>query len=112
MIVWGPRGAEVARATRTMWGLKMNGQTPDPGLLVEEKKFFVAHKEGWLQEYAGRFPLIHGTELTGDFETREGAVSEGLLRYGRDPFLVRTPEEEEIVLSAPALTLGLISCQP
>ncbi len=58
--------------------------------------------------YVGQFVVIHGDELVGLYETEEQAMSEGVRRFGREPFLVRQAGNKESVLSNPALSLGII----
>lgn len=76
--------------------------------LTEEIEFYNQHKEDFLHKYTNRYLLIKGSELIGNFETRDRAVGEGVRRFGVGPFLVRLSGEDAIVASIPALSLGLL----
>ena len=76
-------------------------------LLVEEKAFLKQHRKEFLERYPGRFLLIRGARLHGDFESLEGAVGRGVQLFGAGPFLARAAHEEPIRQSAPALALGV-----
>ncbi len=81
-------------------------------MLEEERRYFDEHLEEWLNRFAGRVVLVKGQELIGSFDDEDDALAEGARRFGRSSFLVRRviPEQEKV--SAPALTLGLISANP
>ena len=79
-------------------------------LLKVESDFYERMRSDLLMEYPNRFLLIHGENVEGDFATEDAAIVEGILKFGTEPFLIRKPGEDEPVLSAPALTLGLLRC--
>lgn len=81
------------------------------GFLKAEIAYYDEHAKELLLTYPNRFVLIHGDELIGTFESHAEAVGEGVRRYGRGPFLVRRTGEKQRVLTAPALSLGLLQCQ-
>ena len=81
------------------------------GLLKTEIAYYDEHAEELLLTYPNRFVLIHGDELISTFESHAEAVGEGVRRYGRGPFLVRRTGAKQLVLTAPALSLGLLQCQ-
>ena len=83
----------------------------DNGLLAVETAYYDEHARELLLAYPNRFLLIHGDELIGTYESHAEAVADGVRRYGRGPFLVRRTGDEELVLTAPALTLGLLQCR-
>ena len=82
--------------------------TSAEGLLKAEIAYYDEYAEELLLKHPNRFVLIHGNQLIGDFESRSEAVGEGVRRYGRGPFLVRRTGDKQIVLTAPALSLGLL----
>ena len=81
------------------------------GLLKAEIAYYDEHAKELLLKYPNRFVLIHDDQLIGDFESRAEAVAEGVRLYGRSPFLIRRTGDKQIVLTAPALSLGLLQCQ-
>ena len=85
--------------------------TSAQGLLKAEIAYYDEHAKELLLKYPNRFVLIHGDQLIGDFESRSEAVGEGVRRYGRGPFLVRRTGDKQMVLTAPALSLGLLQCR-
>jgi hypothetical protein len=76
--------------------------------LEQERKFFNDQQVEWSKLYPGKFVLVQGQELIGVFDTAENAVSEGLRRFGLNPFLVRNVLEKEEEVRIPALMFGLI----
>ena len=77
-------------------------------LLSEETEYFESHDKEFLRKYEDKHLLIHGAELIGVFDDEDQAVLEGIRRFGKGPFLVRQPGEPEIILEAPAYSLGLL----
>ena len=80
-------------------------------LLRVESAFYEQNREELLMKYPNRVLLIHGENVEGNFETMDAAITEGVRKFGSEPFLVRRSGENEPVLSAPALTLGILQCQ-
>ena len=80
-------------------------------LLQDEVAFFDQNSEEFLRKYKGRFLLIKGAKLVGHYPTRSNAVTEGVRRFGKGPFLVRVPGEEVPVFAMPSLALGLLQGQ-
>ncbi len=62
-----------------------------------------------MQVCPGRFVVIKGQELAGNYETIQDALSEGAKRFGLDSFLVRRVDMQTETVSIPALTLGILS---
>ena len=85
--------------------------TSTQGMLDTEIAYYDEHAEELLLTYPNRYVLIYGDELIGTFESRSDAVGEGVRRYGRGPFLVRRTGDKQLVLTAPALSLGLLQCR-
>lgn len=81
-------------------------------MLDTERRFFVAHADEWGKPCPGRYLLVKGEELIGDFATIEEALGAGASRFGLQPFLVRRAGEKEETVSIPALTLGLLGGSP
>ena len=80
-------------------------------LLQVESAFYEQNRNELLMKYPNRVLLIYGENLEGDFESVDAAITEGVSRFGSEPFLVRRSGEDEPILSAPALTLGILNCQ-
>ena len=84
------------------------GMTDYTGLLAAEEAFFQENDMKFRVDYPNRVLLIHGDKLVGNFATEAEAVVYGVLNLGEVPFLVRRPGQKAPVLTAPALTLGLL----
>lgn len=76
-------------------------------ILVAERRFFAKNQERLAQEYDGRFLVIKGDKVYGDYPTLEEAVQKGADMFGAGPFLTMSPTEKEVTASVPALTLGI-----
>ena len=82
------------------------------GLILDaETSYFDKHAKELLLEYPNRFLLIHGETVVGSFENHSDAVAEGIRQFGENPFLIRRTGDTAPLVSAPALTLGLLQCQ-
>jgi hypothetical protein len=51
---------------------------------------------------------VKGEALIGVFDSDNTAVTEGIQRFGLDPFLVRNVAETEEAIRIPALMFGLL----
>lgn len=80
-------------------------------LLQVESAYYERMRNDLLMKYPNRVLLIHGENVEGDFATMDDAITEGVRKFGSEPFLVRRSGDDEPVLSAPALTLGILQCQ-
>ena len=78
--------------------------------LAEERKFFSEHQSEWKDAHAGKFVLVKGKELFGTFNRAEDAISEGARRFGKEPFLVRSVDQEKDIY-IPALALGILNAR-
>ena len=81
---------------------------PEP--LAEERQFFSEHQSEWRKTHAGKFVLVKGRELIGTFNRAEDAVAEGARRFGQEPFLVRSVDQEKDIY-IPALALGILNAR-
>jgi hypothetical protein len=61
-----------------------------------------------LKSHEGKFVLIHGEEFCGAYDTAENAYTEGVKRFGQEPFLVKKATAQEEVYRNQALSLGLM----
>ena len=77
------------------------------GLLDAENAFYEEHREKLQRQHPNRYVLIHGKELQGAYDTEEVAIDVGYRLFGAGPFLVRRTGEDALVISNPALTLGV-----
>lgn len=79
-------------------------------LLDKEVRFFEANLEDYQRRYPGRYVLIHGRKLHGDYGTFEEAVNEGTRRFQAGPFLVRqTSHPNELAQTVHVLKHGLLN---
>jgi hypothetical protein len=79
--------------------------------LERELALFESKKAELLQNYAGKFALIHEDEFIGAFDTAENAYESGVAKFGKSPFLVRKISQEPEVYRNQALALGLINAR-
>ena len=80
-------------------------------LLEVESEFYERMRNDLLLKYPNRVLLIHGERVEGDFASVDNAVTEGVRRFGKEPFLVRLSGDDEPFFTAPALTLGILRCR-
>lgn len=71
-----------------------------------ELRFYEENREKFLEEYPGRFVLIHGAELIDTYETMDEALDEGAKRFYPDPILVREAGAETVELTTHFLMLA------
>ena len=74
-----------------------------------EQDYFARNKEELLKHYAGKFALISGESLIGIWDSQERAYREGVIRFGKESFLIKQVLEEEPVASIPLLLVGEMS---
>lgn len=77
----------------------------NPSRLVLEKEieFYERNRDELANKYPGRYLLIYGDNLIGDYATRGDATTEGVRRFESEPVLVRLAGE-----GAPVATLTTI----
>ncbi len=78
-------------------------------MLDEEIKVFEDNLNTWLSQHKDRVVLIKDKQVIGFFDTETDALAEGARRFGLQSFLVRRVTDQQIEVSIPALTLGLIN---
>ncbi len=76
--------------------------------LEKELATYTKMKGDLLKTHEGKFALVHGEEFCGAYDTAENAYSEGVKRFGQEPFLVKRITAQEEVYRNAALSLGLI----
>jgi hypothetical protein len=64
------------------------------GDMKDETKAFEAMQADLEAKYVGRWILIHGGQLIGDFGDFEEAADHALEKFGRGPYLIRKVGEE------------------
>jgi hypothetical protein len=69
---------------------------------------FSRMKEELLAVHRGKFALIHGEDFIGAFDSAENAYKDGLVKFGRNPFLVKLIIEQEETYRNFALSSGLM----
>jgi hypothetical protein len=78
-------------------------------MLDLEREHFSSIQANLLTVCPGRFVVIKGRELAGNYQTVQEALSEGAKRFGLASFLVRRVDMQTETVSIPALTLGILS---
>lgn len=77
-------------------------------VLADEREYFDAHRGELLKAHAGKYALIKARALVGIFDTPEAAYEAGVNEFGNVPMLIVQISAEDVVVSYPALQLGLI----
>ena len=78
-------------------------------MLDTEFQYLASHSDELLKLYGGKILIISGEQVTGAFDTMEEALRSAGEKHGLKNVLIRRPSELQIEVSAPALTLGLLS---
>ena len=68
------------------------------GDIKEEIRAFDAMQGDLEAKYLGRWILIHGGQLIGDFSGFEEAADHALAKFGRGPYLIRKVGEQPDML--------------
>ena len=76
--------------------------------LDKELALFSRIKSELLKNHEGKFVLIRGEEFIGTYDSVENAYTEGVKRFGCEPFLIKKISEQEEVYRNQALALGLM----
>ena len=77
-------------------------------LLATEVAFLNRNRNRLIRKYDSLFLLIKGTEVVDSFENETDAITEGMRKFGQEPFLVRRPQDRTQTFFNPALSLGLV----
>ena len=78
---------------------------PDDFPLARELAAFEEHRQEFMSRAAGRYALVHGDELAGEYDTEGDAIKDGYSRFGNVPFLVKKIEPFDLPQSfGPYLT--------
>jgi hypothetical protein len=72
-----------------------------------ELEVFTRMKDQLLVSQRGKFALIHGSEFLGAFDTAETAYGQGVANVGRESFLVKRIEDQDVYRNV-AYTSGLM----
>ncbi len=80
--------------------------------LEKERKYLESNRDELLRQYGGKFLVICGEQVTGAFDTLEQALQGAAATHGLNNVLIRQAGEAQLELSAPALTLGILSADP
>lgn len=84
-------------------------------VLAEEKTFLKENQAELADKYPGKFLLIKGSEVYGDYDTHEEGVIAGVQKFpASGPFLVRSVDDpDDPEFQVPAYYLGIpLSCPP
>ena len=79
--------------------------------LEKELALFEAKKAELLQNYSGKFALIHEDQFIDAFDTAENAYEAGVSKFGKSPFLIKKISQEPEVYRNQALALGLMNAR-
>jgi hypothetical protein len=64
--------------------------------LQRELDTYEAHHAELLGRAAGKYALVHGADLAGEYDTEADAVAEGYKLFGNVPFLVKLIEPVQV----------------
>jgi len=86
----------------------------EPAMPLQDMQFqqelatYESNRDKLVAESAGKYVVIHGSEVAGAWSTYEDALKEGYKRYHLEPFLVKRVEGVETIL---CFTRDLPLCQ-
>jgi hypothetical protein len=89
-----------------------NQPMSETNILHKELAYFEKHKQEYLKLYKGQFVLIKGEQFVQAFTTDQEAYRIGLEKFGNQAFLIRQVLEDDMKVSYPALTVGVINIHP
>jgi hypothetical protein len=69
---------------------------PDDFPLARELEVFEQHRQELMARAAGRYELVHGDQLAGEFDTEGDAIAAGYERFGNVAFLVKKIEPVDV----------------
>ncbi len=79
-------------------------------MLDTERKFLEENRDRLLKEYGGKFLVIKGEDISGVYETIDEALQGAAAQFGLESVLIRRASDvQQMELSAPALTLGILN---
>jgi len=78
-------------------------------VLEKELNFLNTHKAELLKQYGGKYLVIKGEQVSGAYDTMGDALQASALMHGLDDVLIRRPEDADLEVSVPALTLGILN---
>jgi hypothetical protein len=78
-------------------------------MLDTERQYIESHRDELLKQYGGRFLVIKGEEVTGAYDSMNEALQGAALTHGLTSVLIRRPADEQMEVSVPALTLGILN---
>jgi hypothetical protein len=73
----------------------------------KERQFYDRNKADLKRRFKGRFVLIAGEKLIGDFETELAAFDHGVRHFGAGEFFIELVDDETRTLDMP-----LLQCAP
>lgn len=80
--------------------MSIRAEVPAESVLLEQEIAFYGREcDALAAEFPGRYLLIYGDSLIGDFATMEEATAEGVRKFGAGPFLARLAGERSSVTS-------------
>ena len=72
-------------------------QPEEAGVLEQEVRTWLAHRDELVRQAPGKFVVIKGTTIFGIFDDETEAYAQAYRHLGRVPFLLRPIQEEEEV---------------
>lgn len=67
-------------------------------MFEKESEYYYAHKKELLQRYEGRWLVIVGSSIEGDFQTPEGGFYYGLAKFGEGNFMLKECVENDCII--------------
>ena len=83
----------------------------DESGLAVETAYFDKNVRAFKAKYSGRFLLVKGEKVCGNYGTEEAAIDAGIRKFDAGPFLVMRPGDKTTEFTAPALAFGLLQCR-
>jgi len=78
-------------------------------LFSVEQEVFQEHLPQWLAHDVGRFVLIHGTDVSGPYDTQRDAITVGYQSHGNVPFLTKEIQPFERALAFTRSVLSVVA---
>lgn len=78
-------------------------------MLEVERNYIETNRDKLIVVYGGRFLVIKGENVTGAFDSLPEAMQGAAMAHGLENVLIRRATDNQMQVSIPALTLGILS---